>query len=151
MHCFVRVPLLAAALLAGAGSQSGAIAANATVEALQRTPVSLFTYGLDALEAAVNTYIGRSGTPAPSAVFTAPLAGRIADLATVLYDAKADTITVNLVKIDRLDGDAAPDEACRQAGDDIVDRQGVIVGIGKRYPHGLIERIGRGGGGNREG
>jgi hypothetical protein len=56
-----------------------------------------------------------SRTTPPAAQFVAPLSGRIADIATLLYDPKADTITLNLVKIDKLPEGATPDDVCNQA------------------------------------
>jgi hypothetical protein len=88
--------------------------ANAAIRALQHTPVSLFTIGLNALSEGVNAYIGRGGTPAPSAMFAAPLSGPIGDLATILYDEKTDTIVVNVVKIKPIATELTPDDICRQ-------------------------------------
>ena len=91
-------------------------ASNPAIDALQQTPVSLFTYGLDALGAGVAAGIGGGKTPPSFATFKAPLSGKIADLATILYDADAGTITVNLVLIDKVDvSDAAgADAVCNQ-------------------------------------
>jgi len=87
---------------------------NPAIKALQETPVSLFTYGLNALEDSINTYVGRGGTPSPSAIFHAPLDGRIADFATVLYDSRQDTVTINLIRIQKLPPGTSPDDACNQ-------------------------------------
>lgn len=91
-------------------------ASNPAIDALQQTPVSLFTYGIDAMGAGVTGAIGEGKTPPSFAMFKAPLSGKIADLATILYDADAGTITVNIVLIDKVDvSDAtSADEVCNQ-------------------------------------
>ena len=89
-------------------------AGNATIDALQQTPVSLFTYGLSNLEDSIRDTIVRENPP-PFATFAAPLSGKMADIVTVIYAPDADTITVNLVKIDKLSDGATPDQACQQA------------------------------------
>ena len=89
-------------------------AGNATIDALQQTPVSLFTYGLSNLEDSIRDTIVRENPP-PFATFAAPLSGKMADIVTVIFAPDADTITVNLVKIDKLPDGATPDQACQQA------------------------------------
>jgi len=108
--------MLAAAVVVSAATLPAFAASNAAIDALQQTPVSLFTYGIDALGAGVTGNIGGGKTPPSFAMFKAPLSGKIADLATVIYDAGAGTITVNIVLIDKVDvSDAAgADEVCNQ-------------------------------------
>jgi len=113
---FVRLLLAAVAASTAANIAPALAAPNAAIDALQQTPVSLFTYGIDALGAGVTSNIGGGKTPPAFAMFKAPLSGKIADLATILYDADAGTITVNIVLIDKVDvSDAAgADEVCNQ-------------------------------------
>ena len=98
-----------ALLLAGPVLAAG----NAAIAALQQTPVSLFTYGLSSLEADVRGTFVRDNPP-PFATFATPLSGKMADIATVIYAPNADTVTINLVKIDKLPEGATPDQACQQ-------------------------------------
>lgn len=99
----------AALLVAGPALAAG----NATIDALQQTPVSLFTYGLSGLEQDVRGTFVRDNPP-PFATFSAPLSGKMADITTVIYTPDADTVTINLVKIDKLPDGATPDQACQQ-------------------------------------
>jgi len=94
-------------------AQPALAAGNAAIDALQQTPVSLFTYGLSGLEEDVRGTFVRDSPP-PFATFTAPLTGKMADIATVIYAPDADTVTINLVKIDKLPDGATPDQACQQ-------------------------------------
>lgn len=108
------IAVAALALSAAAVAEAHA-ASNPTIAALEQTPVSLFTYGLDALSEGVNSTIGRGATPPAFAMFKAPLSGKIADMANVNYDAEAGTITINLVLIQSIDiPDDGADEACSQ-------------------------------------
>jgi hypothetical protein len=87
----------------------------ATIRELEQTPVSLLTYGLDALRGGLNSYIGRGGgQPNPAAMFKAPFSGPIADIATVIFNGKDNTILLNFVKIDSL-GQSDGQGACNQA------------------------------------
>jgi len=102
--------IVSAALLAIGPSTA---AGNPAVEALQHTPVSLFTYGLNGIgDAARGTFV--RDDPPPFAKFAAPLSGKMADIVTVLYAEDTDTITINLVKIEKLADGATPDDACKQ-------------------------------------
>ena len=99
-----------AVLAAAAPARAGA---NPTIQLLQQTPLSLFTYGLEQLNQSVQGSF-TTANPPPFAMFIAPLSGKIADIVTVLYNGDADTITLNVVKIAHLTG-ATPDDACGQA------------------------------------
>jgi hypothetical protein len=88
-------------------------AGNAAINALQQTPVSLFSYGLGSLEEGVRVTFVRDSPP-PFATFAAPLSGKMADITTVIYAPDADTITINLVKIDKLPDGATSDQACQR-------------------------------------
>ncbi len=81
---------------------------------LQQTPLSLFSFGLDQLNQGLQQTF-TSARPAPFTMFVAPLSGHIADIATLLYDQPSDTITINLVKIDKLPEGATANDACTQA------------------------------------
>jgi hypothetical protein len=126
----VVVATLAATCLVSLVPQARADSA-ATLKALEQTPVSLLTYGLDALSAGLNGYLGRGGEPDPSAVFKSPLSGRIADMATVLYAPEDGTITLNLVKIAPLEDGQ---EACNQAFAAVRFFAGVDPAAGRLEP-----------------
>src|ERR1700712_2798214 len=91
----IAIGVLAAACIVLPAVAPARADSNATIEALQQTPLSLFTYGLNGLSTAVNGYLGRGASPDPAAMFKAPLSGPVADFATVLYNPDGDTITVN--------------------------------------------------------
>ena len=86
---------------------------NPVVDALKITPVSIFTYGLANLHGHFRaTFAGEKA--APYTWFAAPLSGRMADITSVIYSDKTDTVTLNVVKIEKLEGGATPRDACAQ-------------------------------------
>lgn len=101
MNGYLRVPVAMAVVSLALTAGPALAAGNATIDALQQTPVSLFTYGLSGLEDGIRDTFVRENPP-PFATFVAPLSGKMADIVTVIYAQDADTITINLVKIDKL-------------------------------------------------
>jgi hypothetical protein len=116
MNHAIRFALAATAMLLAALPLATAAQAgpNASIDLLQQTPLSVFSYGLGQLDQSLQDSF-TSAKPEPFTMFTAPLSGKIADIATVIYDDKGGTITLNLVKIDKLPDGATPDDACKQA------------------------------------
>jgi hypothetical protein len=103
--------VLAAALLLAPIAVHPA-AADDIIAALQKTPVSAFSYGLVQLSGTARAMLIEDPR-APA--FSPPLAGRIGDLTTVVYRPATGLIYVTLVRVEKLAEGAAPDEACRQA------------------------------------
>jgi hypothetical protein len=103
---------LAAALMLAPAAIQPAAAADDVVAALQKTPVSAFSYGLVQLSGTARAIL-IDDPQAPA--FSPPLAGRLGDLTTVVYRPATGRIYITLVKVEKLADGATPDEACRQA------------------------------------
>jgi len=89
-------------------------APQTAIEAIGKAPVTVLTYGLHNLYAAL--YDAFSGpNPAPYSKSVDPIEGSVAALTTVHYDEEHGTITLNLVRIDKLPDEVTPEEACSQA------------------------------------
>ncbi|PWE57745.1 hypothetical protein DEM27_00640 [Metarhizobium album] len=113
-----------------AGAQDGA---KAAMEVLKQTPVSVLTYGLSVLRQDFR-YAFSKESGEVYADFVAPLSGKVGEIATVIYDAKTETILLNLVKVEKIDEGATPDEACRQAMAAMRSFAGVDPATGKLQP-----------------
>jgi hypothetical protein len=107
-----RTSLAALAFLGAAAAAQAA--PNPVLEALGVAPVTVLTYGLDNLGADYrDAFLG--ATAASYSVSAAPMTGSIADLVNVLYSEKNGTITLNMVKIDKLPEGVTADDACAEA------------------------------------
>lgn len=115
-------------LAAGAQDQG-----KAAIEALKQTPVSVLTYGLSMLRQDFRYAFSKESAESYTD-FVAPLSGKVGEIATVIYDAKTDTILLNLVKVEKIDDDATPDEACRQAMAALRSFAGLDPATGKLQP-----------------
>lgn len=127
---FVLLAASLACLPLAAGAQDKG---KAAIEALKQTPVSVLTYGLSVLRQDFRYAFSRESAES-YADFVAPLSGKVGEIATVIYDAKTETILLNLVKVEKLDDDAKPDEACRQAMAALRSFAGVDPATGKLQP-----------------
>lgn len=84
------------------------------IEAISKAPVTVLTYGLHNLHDALYESF-RGPNPAPYSKSVGPIEGSVAALTAVLYDEEHGTITLNLVRIDKIPDDVTPQEACNQA------------------------------------
>ena len=89
-------------------------APSRALEAISKAPLTVLTYGLNNLDAALSdAFTGPNAAPYSKSV--SPIDGSVAGLTTVLYDEEHGTITLNLVRIDKIPDDVTPAEACDQA------------------------------------